>query len=322
MELPTIDPIILRALTYAAFVLTAVTFLLTQRSRRDEARDLLRQRGVRGSLVALRGTLRDLERVDPDGQPVNELGRTRRMLVQAGWGRIHAAEWIAARVLLGLVIGALIGFVQQSFALGIVAAVLAYGAPASYLSGRAEGQTRRLGTQLRKAAWRMAAVREAGNTVQTALEMIAVRFPAPLGPEFRQVVGEVRNGSSVSTALRAAERRIPGEEFRLFSLACRVNAEHGGHGFGDMMKNLAERLQKEEELRGLARASFQQMKVSYYFVLMLIVGLALFISGQDPDALAPLIRSEAGQIVLLVLVGWAYFGHRIIQSRSKLEAAK
>src|SRR5258708_4703596 len=69
---------------------------------------------------------------------------------------------------------------------------------------------------------------EVGLSLSQALEMLAREMPAPLGPEFGQVVRELGMGLPIGEALDGLVERVPLGDLEIFVAAVHIQHRTGG----------------------------------------------------------------------------------------------
>lgn len=325
IPLPVFDPFLVQALFFISALLTGMLLWSSRQTRKVRTRAAFKWAGIRSlheytAIAEEEGHDND-SGLRPDTPP-NWLGKVRLGLKEAGIYNLTAVEWIGVQLITVFVVFGLLFIVTQSLVLGLVSAFVAYRVPASRVSGARGKLRRKIDRQLLKSSLRIMASQGTGSTMPSAIAGLSEVIDNPLGHVYEQLSERVENGMSFDAAMRLAETEVPSDEFKMFSLAIRSIYKHGsGVGFKETMELLAKRLQERERLRSEAAASFRQMKGGYYFVLFIVVLLGFYLHAQDPVAYDPLLVNPVGQVVTFFMAGLAYLGHRIIQNRSKLEAA-
>ncbi len=88
-----------------------------------------------------------------------------------------------------------------------------------------------------------------GGSLNMALDAVVKNQPAPLSQEFMLFTREQRIGVEFEKSLRNMERRIPNQDFIMFTSALKISREVGGD-LGDVINTLANTLRRKATMEG------------------------------------------------------------------------
>jgi Flp pilus assembly protein TadB len=172
---------------------------------------------------------------------------------------------------------------------------------------RVDRITLRIEEQLADAIDLMVAALRVGSGALSALEAVTAEARYPLRPQLDEVLGRIRYGDDPQAVLRALERRVPLETFRLFASALSVHWETGGSltaTLASVGRVIRDRIEVNRRIRSLttqARASIIAISLITYFI-------ALIIWRNDPERMRQFLATSIGQglaagAILLQAVG-------------------
>jgi len=118
-----------------------------------------------------------------------------------------------------------------------------------------------------------------GYGLLQAVDFVGHEMPPPVGPEFAQVVRDVKLGRSIMAALDDLAERVGSQDLSLIVLAIRIHHETGGN-LAEILETVAETIRERVRIKGELRTLTAQQRYSGYvlaalpilmfFVLMLI----------------------------------------------------
>jgi Flp pilus assembly protein TadB len=133
-----------------------------------------------------------------------------------------------------------------------------------------------LEAQLADALDLMIATLRAGGSVLAALEVAVREGRSPLRQQLQEVLGRVRYGDDPPEVLRALERRVPLETFRLFCVALSVHWEVGG-SLAPILATVGDTIRDRIELSRRLRSLTTQSRVSTIAILGTTYFIALVV---------------------------------------------
>lgn len=149
----------------------------------------------------------------------------------------------------------------------------------------------------------------AGASLPIALESVVAEQYPPLSQEFNLFLREVRLGVNFDAALVNIAGRVPTDDFQLVVAAIRISREVGGD-LGEILDALADTLRRKRAMEGKIHGLTAQGKLQGIVMTMLPVVLMLALFKLEPEAMAPLFRTQIGYMVLsliIVMLGLGYF---------------
>ena len=118
-----------------------------------------------------------------------------------------------------------------------------------------------------------------GYGLLQAVDFVGHEMPPPVGPEFAQVVRDVKLGRSILVALDDLAERVGSQDLSLIVLAIHIHHETGGN-LSEILETVAETIRERVRIKGELRTLTAQQRYSGYvlaalpilmfFVLMLI----------------------------------------------------
>lgn len=146
----------------------------------------------------------------------------------------------------------------------------------------------------------LASSMRAGASLSMALETLMRETKAPLSEEFGILLRSQRLGMSFDDALKNMEKRLPLQEFYLFTAGMRIAREVGGN-LADMLDALAETMFKTMQTEGKIAALTSQGKMQGYVMSALPLFMILALNWLQPKEMYPLFHSPTGWVVLGVI---------------------
>ena len=154
--------------------------------------------------------------------------------------------------------------------------------------------TFRMEQQLSDAIDIMVAALQAGAGTMSALENAVQEAQRPLKPQLEEVLGRIRYGDDPQAVLRALEKRVPLEVFRLFISALSVHWETGG-SLAPTLSTVGRVVRDRIEINRRIRTLTAQGGASVVAILALTYVLALIMWRNDPDRMRQFLATNLGQ---------------------------
>ena len=123
---------------------------------------------------------------------------------------------------------------------------------------------------------------------------------------------EQRLGVTFDTALDNLEKRVPLEDFTLFTAALRVSRETGGN-LAETLERLAETLRQKLTIEGKIRALTAQGKLQGIIVGLLPFALMAVLFQMEPAAMSKLFTTWYGYAVIGFIVVMEVIGAFLIK---------
>jgi len=158
----------------------------------------------------------------------------------------------------------------------------------------------RFAAQLPDALMLVAAAIRAGASLPLALRQMSQDMAAPCGQEFELMLREQRLGVTLDDALGSLERRMRGDDLRLFTAAIRIAGDSGGN-LAETLERLADSIRRKITVEGKIRALTAQGRLQGWIMTLLPPAVAAALFAIEPEAMEPLIATWQGWIVCGVI---------------------
>jgi tight adherence protein B len=202
--------------------------------------------------------------------------------------------------------------------LALIGAGIAVAFPRFLVRVLRERRLRAFVRQMPDALRMLASSLRAGAGLNVALEVITKDQPPPLAQEFALLLREQRMGVSFEEALTHLEKRLPVEEFRLFTAGLRIARSVGGN-LSEILESLAQTLTRKAEVEGKIRSLTAQGKIQGLVMTMLPVLLMFVLRAMEPKPMALLFHSLIGWVVLTIVVIMEVLGYVFIRKIVSIE---
>lgn len=209
-------------------------------------------------------------------------------LVQAGVS-LTPGRFLVIQVIVGLIGLGLGGLLARTISLaGLEMAVaMALGSliglsvPKVLLRFKRSGRLGKFEGQFASALDSLANAMEVGLSLAQALEAVSRDMPAPLGPEFGQVVRGLGMGLGLSEVLDQLADRVPLRDVEIFVTAVHIQHRTGG-ALTQLLRNIATTVRQRVNLRAEVRAMTAQQRFSAYLVSALPLLIAVAVKFLNP----------------------------------------
>jgi tight adherence protein B len=153
---------------------------------------------------------------------------------------------------------------------------------------------------------------KSGLPVTDAMKVIASETPAPVGPEFSEVVEGQRVGISIDQGIERMFERMPLAEVNFLSIVMTIQSKTGGN-LSEALNNLSKVLRDRKRMKAKIKAMSQEAKAS----AAIIGSLPFFIMGAltvlNPEYLNPLWNTTIGNILVVGSGLWMLTGVLIMR---------
>ncbi len=228
---------------------------------------------------------------------------------------IDPRQLLMINLLLFLLLPGLLWLITGSLVFVVLGAVVAYYFPRMLTRELRKRRQLRFIRQMPDGLLMLASSLRSGMGLGSALEILAQEQPAPFSQEIGLLIRSQRLGITFDDALKTLERRMPIEEFKLFTAALRISREVGGN-LADTLESLAETLARKAEVEGKIRSLTAQGRIQAIVMTALPVLLILVLRVLEPKPMSLLFNSLVGWVVLAVIVlmeiGGFFFIRRIV----------
>jgi tight adherence protein B len=153
---------------------------------------------------------------------------------------------------------------------------------------------------------------KSGLPVTDAMKVIAAETPAPVGPEFLEVVEGQRIGITIDQGIERMFERMPLAEVNFLSIVMTIQSKTGGN-LSEALNNLSKVLRDRKKMKAKIKAMSQEAKAS----AAIIGSLPFFIMGAltvlNPEYLNPLWNTNIGNILVVGSGVWMLTGVLIMR---------
>jgi len=227
----------------------------------------------------------------------------RQMIGQAGLD-ISMNAFLVSSVIVGVV------FFVGSFIVGVpiyisaIAAVVgAFGLPRWLLNFLAKRRRETFLREFADAIDVMVRGIKAGLPVSDALKVIAKETPAPVGPEFLDVVEGQRVGITIDQGLERMYERMPLAEVNFLAIVMAIQAKTGGN-LAEALGNLSRVLRDRKKMKQKIQSVSQEAKASAAIIGALPFLIAAAMMVLNPTYLLPLFETKIGNVMLVCSGLW------------------
>ena len=154
--------------------------------------------------------------------------------------------------------------------------------------------------QLPDALLLVSAAIRAGASLPLALRQMSQEMVAPCGQEFELMLREQRLGVTLDDALGSLERRMGGDDLRLFTAAVRIAGDSGGN-LAETLERLADSVRRKITVEGTIRALTAQGRLQGWIMTLLPPAVAAALFAIEPQAMEPLVTTWQGWAVCGVI---------------------
>lgn len=153
---------------------------------------------------------------------------------------------------------------------------------------------------------------KSGLPINDAMRIISGETPAPVGPEFLEIVEGQRVGITVDQGLERLFERMPLAEVNFLAIVMNIQSKTGGN-LSEALNNLSKVLRDRKKMKGKIRAMSQEAKAS----AMIIGSLPFVIMGAltvlNPAYLNPLWDTTIGNMLVIGSGVWMLIGTLIMR---------
>ncbi len=232
--------------------------------------------------------------------------RLDRLMKERGWGegiarklaqanlKFTPGEFVATRVIAGLVSGAMIwliararGIVGIDWVLLLLGGIVGSYLPEIWVAWRRRKRIQAFNSQLADTLSLLANSIRSGYSLLQSMELLARETPSPTREEFDRVVKEVGLGLSTQEALQNLLRRIPSDDLDLMVTAISIQMEVGGN-LAQMLETISHTIRERVRIKGEIRALTAQQRGAAYIVASLPIVTAIIFTLMRPDYMRPL----------------------------------
>lgn len=170
-------------------------------------------------------------------------------------------------------------FISGSLLPAIMSGLMGALIPFVFLRFRQGSRLHAFDRQLGNILMQLSGSMRSGYGLLQAIDFVGHEMPSPAGPEFAQVVRDVKLGRAIMAALDDLSERVGSQDLSLIVLAIHIHHETGGN-LAEILETVAETIRERVRIKGELRTLTAQQRYSGYvlaalpilmfFVLMLI----------------------------------------------------
>jgi tight adherence protein B len=192
-------------------------------------------------------------------------------------------------------------------ALGVPVAVFIL--PILYLQRKRRKRLKKLTYQLPDVFELLSQALRAGNSLASAMQLLAKQMPEPAGTEFGRVFHEQNLGLKIEDALRNLAERLDLLDVRFFVTAVLIQRQVGGD-LAEVLDKIGNVIRQRIELFGTVQALTAEGRLSGNVLLALPVVVFLVLTYINPEYVDVLLTDPTGKVMLTVaivmmIMGWA-----------------
>jgi tight adherence protein B len=232
---------------------------------------------------------------------------TRVLLSQAGL-EISPRIFYLFALMLGLVIGLGVFISGVPWYVAIVAAIAGFfGLPRWILKFLRRRRQQVFLNDFADAIDIMVRGLKSGLPVNDAMKVIASETPAPVGPEFLEIVEGQRIGISIDQGIERMYERMPLAEVNFLAIVMAIQTKTGGN-LSEALTNLSKVLRDRKKMKAKIRSMSQEAKSSAAIIgslpFVIIGGLTVL----NPTYLNPMWNTTMGNIMVIGSGIWMCLG--------------
>jgi tight adherence protein B len=236
----------------------------------------------------------------------------RLMLMQAGLDTTPRVFW-----LISLAVGAVFGVGTMIagvpiYVAAVAAAVGMLGLPRWFLGFLRKRRQSVFLTDFADAIDVMVRGLKAGLPITDAMKVIASETPAPVGPEFSEIVEGQRIGITIDQGIDRMFERIPLAEVNFLAIVMAIQQKTGGN-LAEALNNLSKVLRDRKKMKAKIRSVSQEAKASAAIIGSLPFAITGGMMVLNPEYLNPLFYTKTGNIMIAASVLWMGTGILIMR---------
>jgi tight adherence protein B len=153
---------------------------------------------------------------------------------------------------------------------------------------------------------------KSGLPINDAMRIISTEMPAPVGPEFLEIVEGQRLGITFDQGIDRMYERLPLAEVNFLAIVMNIQSKSGGN-LSEALNNLSKVLRDRKKMKGKIQALSQEAKASAAIVGALPFVIMGFMTVVNPAYLNPLWNTTMGNVMLVGSGIWMTLGILIMR---------
>jgi tight adherence protein B len=153
---------------------------------------------------------------------------------------------------------------------------------------------------------------KSGLPVHDAMKIISSETPAPVGPEFLEIVEGQRIGISIDQGIDRLFERMPLAEVNFLAIVMSIQSKTGGN-LSEALNNLSKVLRDRKKMKAKIKAMSQEAKASAAIVGSLPFIIMGALTVLNPAYLNPLWETTMGNVMVIGSGIWMLIGILIMR---------
>ncbi len=153
---------------------------------------------------------------------------------------------------------------------------------------------------------------KSGLPVNDAMKIIASETPAPVGPEFLEIVEGQRIGITLDQGIDRLFERMPLAEVNFLAIVMSIQSKTGGN-LSDALNNLSKVLRDRKKMKAKIRAMSQEAKASAAIIGSLPFVIMAALTVLNPAYLNPLWDTTMGNVMVIGSAVWMTLGTLVMR---------
>lgn len=241
--------------------------------------------------------------------------RTRVQLERAGLAfKLH--EYIALRVLVGLIAFAIVLLLGRATPLGILFGIMGgvagYMLPALYVRMRIARQIRKFNDQLEGMLTMVASSLRAGFGLLQALDLAAEQLQPPMSTELHRLLRDTRMGASIEEALENLRERVGSYDLDVIITAILIQRSVGSN-LSEVLDKVAHTIRERARIKGEINTLTAQKRLSGWIVGLMPAAFVLMMLAINFDYMSLLFTDPVGRMLLILAVALDIIGILMIR---------
>ncbi|MDP9137424.1 MAG: type II secretion system F family protein [Pseudomonadota bacterium] len=248
-----------------------------------------------------------LKQLEADARNRKRKKTIRVMLSQAGLETSERTFWLISLVFAAIVTGAVWLFGGAWFVAAGAGLAAGFGLPRWFLGYLRRRREQAFLNEFADAIDVMTRGLKAGLPVTDAMKVIAAESPAPVGPEFLEVVEGQRVGITIDQGIERMYERMPLAEVNFLAIVMAIQSKAGGN-LAEALGNLSKVLRDRKRMKAKIRSVSQEAKSSAMIIGALPFCITAALAVLNPEYLTPLWTTRMGNILLVGSGLWMLTG--------------
>jgi len=153
---------------------------------------------------------------------------------------------------------------------------------------------------------------KSGLPINDAMKVISTETPAPVGPEFLEIVEGQRVGIPIDQGIDRMFERLPLAEVNFLAIVMNIQSKTGGN-LSEALSNLSKVLRDRKKMKAKIRAMSQEAKASAAIIGSLPFIIMGVLTVLNPAYLNPLWDTTLGNVMVVGSGVWMLIGTLIMR---------